>query len=84
VKRGEYEKSAKILLLALQIAVLHLLAKRRRPASPLSAGIDVAPITDSIWRDVAHRDSLFCPELAYKFGSTDRKRKYGKIKMKSK
>jgi hypothetical protein len=28
--------------------------------------------------------SLLCPELAYKFGSTDQKRKYGKIKMKSK
>jgi hypothetical protein len=31
-----------------EFAALRLLAQRRRPASPLSADIDVAPITDSI------------------------------------
>jgi hypothetical protein len=36
------------------------------------------------WRYVARSASLIFPELAYKFGSTDWKRKYGKTKMKSK
>ncbi len=66
-----------------------LAQRRRRHASLLSAGIDVVPITDSIqrqynWRYVARSALLIFPELAYKFGSTDLKRKKGKTKMKSK
>ncbi len=36
------------------------------------------------WRYAARTASPNDPELAYNLGSTDRKRKYGKTKMKSK
>jgi hypothetical protein len=36
------------------------------------------------WRYVARTTLPIFPELAYNLGSTDRKRKYGKTKMKSK
>jgi hypothetical protein len=42
------KKSAKTSYWRCEFAALRLLAQRRRPASPLSAGSDVAPITHSI------------------------------------
>jgi hypothetical protein len=64
----------------------------RYPASPISAECHAAPIIIAVsaikrqfyWRYVARTTSPFDPELAYNFNSTDRKRKYGKTKMKSK
>jgi hypothetical protein len=53
-----------------------------RSANKISCGSNIVPI--QYWRYVARTASPIDPELAYNFYSTDRKRKYGKTKMKSK
>jgi hypothetical protein len=45
---ANFKKSAKTSYRRCEFAALRLLAQRRRTASPLSAGSDVAPITHSI------------------------------------
>jgi hypothetical protein len=53
-----------------------------RSANNSSCGSYIAPILLALRR--LHGFSLIDPEIAYKLDSTDRKRKYGKSKMKSK
>jgi hypothetical protein len=55
--------------------------RARRSAINISCDLYIAQILLALRR--SHRFVYF-PELAYNLGSADRKRKYGKIKMKSK
>ncbi len=79
------KKSVKTCNWRCKFAVLCLLARWRRPASPLSAGCKVAPIMflwhQYSWCYVACSALSIFPELACKVGSTDRKQKYVKKKM---
>jgi hypothetical protein len=45
---------------------------------------NVRCIVQDYWHYIAHTASPIFAELAYKLGRTDRKRKYGKTKMKIK
>jgi hypothetical protein len=86
------KKSAKSTYWRCECASLRLKARRARTASPISAGHNAAPLfhlnsvntSQYYWRYVARTALPIFPELAYNLGSTDRKWKYGKTKMKSK
>jgi hypothetical protein len=65
------------------VANAHRFAYKRRAqrsANNISSVFNIARLLLA----VAHTASLIFPELTYNLGSTDRKWKYGKIKMKSK
>jgi hypothetical protein len=52
---------------------------KRRERRSANNAFYIMPIQ---WRYVTCSASLICPELTYQFGSTERKQKYGKNKMK--